>query len=258
MTFNVNNTQKPWDDPHVRKAVAMAIDKEGIVKAVLQGNGQATPSIVQQAGAASELGSADAASLYANLNAMYPYDVNKAKAELAQSSVPNGFSGTLIYSQAEQTSGLVAQAVAQELKAIGINLSVKSVPDSQYTNEVFFKHTAGPAIVDFGTDIPDPISMANYMANSSGTIAKGGYTDIAEYSNPQQDALLNQYVALPAGDTAQRSQLLSQVVTNLADDEPYIPIYYADYTAAIKSNITFNAFDSFWYLRRWINEAIGS
>jgi peptide/nickel transport system substrate-binding protein len=252
LILGVNNKQKPWNDPYVRKAVAMAINKSGIVKAVLQGNGEPTPSIVEQSGAASELGASGAAALYTKLADMYPYNVTEAKAELAKSSVPHGFSGTLIYSQAEETSGLVAQAVSQELKAIGIKLTVKSLPDSQYTDEVFFKHTAPPAIVDYGTDIPDPISMANYMSNSSGIIANGGYTDTAEYVNPAQDKLLNQYVALPASDTAARGKLLTQVLTNLSDDEPYIPIYFADYTAAIKSNLNFGDFDGFWYLRRWI------
>jgi peptide/nickel transport system substrate-binding protein len=254
--LNVNNTVKPWNDPFVRKAVAMAIDKAGIVKAVLDGNGVTTPSVVAQSGAASELGASGAASLYQKLN-LYPYNVDAAKAELAKSSVPNGFSSTIIYSQAEDTSGLVAQAVAQELKPLGINLTVKSEPDSQYTDAVFFKHTAPVSIVNFGTDIPDPVSMANYMSNSSGTLAKGGYTDIAEYVNPQQDDLLTQYLALPTTDTAQRGALLTQILTNLTNDEPYIPIYYANYTAVVSNKINWSTFDGNWYLRRWTDEITG-
>jgi peptide/nickel transport system substrate-binding protein len=251
--FNVNNTQKPWSDPFVRKAVAMAINKVGIVSAVLHNAGKPAVSVVQQSGMASLIGTAGAASLYQSLN-LYPYNVANAKAELAKSSVPHGFSGTLIYDQAEQSSGLVAQAVAQELKAIGINLTVKSVPDGQYTNEVFFKHTAPPAIVDFSTDIPDPVSLANYLSNSVNTLAAGGYTDIAEYKNAAQDALLNKYLQLPTSQTSERGRLLSSALKNLAADEPYIPIYNADYLAVIKNNVNFNNFDGMWWMRRWTSD----
>lgn len=251
--LNVNTNQAPWNNQHVRQAASMAIDKSGIVKAVLDGNGEPAVSVVQQSGMETLLGKSAAASRYQKLD-LYPYNVQAAKAELAKSPVPHGFHGTLLYSQAEETSGLVAQAVSQELKAIGIDLTVKSLPDSEYTDEVFFKHNAGPAIVDFTTDLPDPASLANYLTNSSNELANGGYTDIANWSTPANDTLLDKYLQLPETDTAQRGQLLVQILTNIAHDQPYIPIYNEDYLAVVQSDINFSGFDGMWWMRRWTNE----
>jgi peptide/nickel transport system substrate-binding protein len=253
MLLNVNNTQKPWNDPAVRKAASMAIDKAGIVKAVLHSSGAPAISVVQPSGMESLLGKSATDTLYKELD-KYAFDVSAAKAELAKSSVPNGFSATIVYSQAEQTSGLVAQAVAQELKAIGINLTVKSLSDSAYTDAVFFKHTAGPAIVDFTTDIPDPVSLANYLTNSVNTLAAGGYTDIAEYKNPAQDQLMTQYLQLPTDQKAKRAELLTQALKNLSDEQAYIPIYNSDYLAVVKKGVTFKDFDGMWWMRRWTGD----
>ena len=183
------------------------------------------------------------------------YDVNAAKAELAKSATPNGFSATVIYSAAESgTSGLVAQAVAQQLKAIGINLTVKSMPDGQYTDAVFFKHTAPASIVDFTTDLPDPISLPNYLTSSAQTLAQGGYTNIAEWTTPAQDQVLNEYLQTPISDKSKRGDLLTQALTNMNADQAYIPIYNADYLAVIKSGLNFNGFDGMWWMRRWVDD----
>lgn len=250
--LSFNTTRAPWNDIHVRRAVTMAIDKAGIVNAVLSGNGIPAASIVQRTVIEKLMPAADADALYAQLDP-YPHDPAAAKVELARSATPTGFTGQLVYSQAEPSSGLVAQAVAQQLAPLGINLTVSSLPDSQYTDEVFFKHTAPPAIVDFTTDIPDPISLPNYLSNSVNTLAKGGYTDIGEYSNPAQDQLLDQYLRLTTDQTTERASLLSRALRNLAADQPYVPIYNANYLAVVKKGLTFENFDGMWWMQRWPN-----
>jgi peptide/nickel transport system substrate-binding protein len=177
--------------------------------------------------------------------------VAAAKAELAKSSVPNGFSGDVIFSQAEPDLGRMAQSIAQDLDKIGIHLKVKQQSDAAYTDAVFFKHTAPASVVDFTTDSPDPISLPNYLANSVNTLAKGGYTNISEFTNPAADTALNQYLATPASDTTTRGKLLGDSLKILADNEPYVPVYNANYTAVVKKGIAFKEFNGMWWLRRW-------
>jgi hypothetical protein len=43
------------------------------------------------------------------------------------------------------------------------------------------------------------------------------------------------------------------MLTNIAEAEPYVPIYNADYLAMVKDGITFKDFDGMWYVRRWPN-----
>jgi peptide/nickel transport system substrate-binding protein len=253
MLFNVNTLKKPWNDVHVRRAVASAIDKKGIINAVLKGRGKPAVSIVR-ADAAADVMSADAAkSLYAKLDS-HPMDLSAAKSEMAQSATPEGFDETVIYSEAEASSGLVAQAVAANLKPLGINLTVKSVPDAQYTDAVFFNHTASAAIVDFTTDSPDPISLVNYLTSGKQTLAAGGYTNIAEYQNADQDKILEQYLSTPSVDESERGKLLTSALENVDANAPYIPIYNAEYLAVVKKGITFEDFDGMWWMRRWVDD----
>ncbi len=213
MLFHVNTTMKPWNDIHVRRAVADAIDKKGIINAVLKGRGKPAVSVVREENSADVLTPAAAKSLYAKLDS-HPLDLSAAKAEIAQSATPKGFKAEVVYSSAEPSSGLVAQAIGASLKPLGIDLTVKSVPDAQYTDAVFFKHTAPAAIVDFSTDSPDPISLVNYLTSGKQTIAAGGYTNIAEYTNPAQDKVLNDYLKTPSTDEATRGRLLTAALEN--------------------------------------------
>jgi peptide/nickel transport system substrate-binding protein len=253
MLFNVNTTIAPWNDIHVRRAVAEAIDKEGIVNAVLKGRGTPAVSVVRRDNVSTLFSESEADTLYRQLD-KNPFDLNAAKAEMAQSATPDGFDAEVVYSAVEPTSGLVAQAVAANLEPLGIHLTVKSLPDAQYTDAVFFKHTAPASIVDFTTDIPDPISLPNYLSNSKNTLDGGGYTNIAEYVNPAQDQVLNEYLQTPSDQTAKRAELLKQAMTTLSVDMPYIPIYNSDYLAVVRKDMTFNNFDGMWWMRRWVDD----
>lgn len=248
--LSINVTKKPWNDIHVRRAVAQAIDKDGLVKALLKGAGKAAVSVVQPDTALGVMSADEQTSLYTGLD-KYPYDVTAAKAELAKSSVPNGFSGEIIFSEPEPDLGRIAQSIAQDLEKIGIKLKVKQLSDAAYTDAVFFKHTAPAAVVDFTTDSPDPISLPNYLTNSINTLAQGGYTNISEFTDPAADKALNDYLATPATDTATRGRLLGEALQVLTDNEPYVPIYNANYTAVVKKGITFKEFNGMWWLRRW-------
>ena len=210
MLFNVNLNVAPWNDVNVRRAVAQAIDKKGIVNAVLRGRGKPAVSVVDPKVMEGVLPADQVETLFKQLDTT-PFDLEQARADLQKSAFPNGFKEKVIYSEVEPSAGLVAQAIAENLKPLGIILDVQSAPDAQYTDAVFFKHTAPASIVDFTTDTPDPVSLPNYLSNSAQTIPKGGYTDIADYVNPAQDDLLAQYLRTPSTDNAQRGALLSKI-----------------------------------------------
>ncbi|MDO9409017.1 ABC transporter substrate-binding protein [Patulibacter sp.] len=256
-TLSLNQKHKPWNDVHVRRAVAHAVDRPGLVKAILRGNGSPSTTLVQPANAQDVMPAAEQERLYASLD-LYKPDMAAAKAEMAKSTVPGGFKDTIVFSDAEPGQGRVAQAIAQELKAIGIDLTVKQTPDEAYTEAVFFKHTASAAVVDFTTDQPDPISLPNYMSSKKQTLAEGGYTNIADYVNPAQDAVLDEYLATPATDSKKRAELLSSALTNLATDEPYVPLYNSNYIAIVKSGLKFADFDGMWWMRRWTDGVTAS
>src|SRR5262249_51478749 len=127
LSFDV--TRAPFDDVHVRRAIAHATDTAGFVKAFLQGAGQ--PAVAIPAphpwGA---LASPDRVKQIYQQIPQYPFDLGAAKRELAQSKYPNGFTTTVQFPASEKALGKALVSLSGALKKIGINLQVKEVTET--------------------------------------------------------------------------------------------------------------------------------
>jgi peptide/nickel transport system substrate-binding protein len=116
ITF-MNESVKPFDDPKVREAVAMALDREGMAKtfsasgSVLSGP---VPSILDGGITGKESGD------------LTPYDPEQAKKLLAEAGYPNGFDIEMTTSDGwGPTIVNRAQWVQEDLKKVGINVTLK-------------------------------------------------------------------------------------------------------------------------------------
>ena len=107
-------TQKPFDDLRVRQAVDHAIDKARIVKLI---NGRAAPAnqVLPPGMPGYEEG-------YQGLG----HDPEKAKALLKEAGYADGFSTTL-YANNTDPNPRIAQAIQQDLAAVGIKADLKTL-----------------------------------------------------------------------------------------------------------------------------------
>jgi ABC-type transport system substrate-binding protein len=112
--ITINTTKKPLDDVRVRKAINMAINKERIVKII---NGRATP--------ASQVLPPLLAGYDKDYNG-YPYDVAGAKKLLAEAGLADGFT-TDLYAMNTDPNPRIAQAIQQDLAAIGVKVEIKAL-----------------------------------------------------------------------------------------------------------------------------------
>ena len=112
--ITINVTKKPFDDVRVRKAINMAINKDRIVRIV---NGRATPA--NQVLPPGMPG-------YDNAYKGYPYDVEGAKKLMEEAGLKDGFSTTL-YAMNTDPNPRIAQAIQQDLAAIGIKAEIKAL-----------------------------------------------------------------------------------------------------------------------------------
>ena len=110
----INTTKKPLDDVRVRKAINMAINKDRIVRII---NGRATPA--DQVLPPLMPG-------YDKAYKGYPYDVEGAKKLMAEAGLKDGFSTTL-YAMNTDPNPRIAQAIQQDLAAIGIKAEIKAL-----------------------------------------------------------------------------------------------------------------------------------
>jgi ABC-type transport system substrate-binding protein len=112
--ITMNTTKKPLDDVRVRQAINMAMNKDRIVKII---NGRATvANQVLPPGMAA----------YDKSYKGYPYDIEGAKKLMADAGLKDGFS-TVLYAMNTDPNPRIAQAIQQDLAAIGIKAEIKAL-----------------------------------------------------------------------------------------------------------------------------------
>ena len=92
--LTLDHSAPPFDDIHVRKAVAYAVDRAGLVQALLKGNGEPATALNPPEMWAGVLSLDEVKAFYATLPG-YEFDLEQAKAEIAQSAHPDGFEITV-------------------------------------------------------------------------------------------------------------------------------------------------------------------
>lgn len=102
-------------DPHVRRAISLAINREQLNEAVFRGVGTVPNSVIQNF----ELDASD------QEVPPFEYNVEKAKEELAASKYPEGFSVTLQYPSGSDYFKQMALLLEQEMGAIGIKMKLQ-------------------------------------------------------------------------------------------------------------------------------------
>lgn len=153
----------PLSNVKVRQAINYAIDRQGIVKNLLDGLGRPISSTVVP----EFLG-------YDQSIAPYPYDPQRAKQLLAQAGYPNGFSLTLRHTNGYYPADtLVAQAIAQSLEKVGIKAKDDGSEAGVYFTDFLAQHAKksapptvflgswGAPVFDAGVNWRDTLSAGN-------------------------------------------------------------------------------------------------
>ena len=210
----MNQHVKPYDDPHVRRAISFALDRESMVKALLFGEGTPADSFL-----------APTEPYYQSNADALSFDLAKAKQEMAASSVPNGFSTTFLTSQGDRIPEIVQQA----LEPLGIKITIKSVD----INQIFEIQGNGDyEITDeyWTEDIPDPDERTAWFLNES---ASNDY--FTYYHNEELTALVKK--SEQTFDETERGALFKQIQAIQASELPQIPLYYSPYQYAYSTSV---------------------
>ncbi len=161
--ITINTAKKPFDDVRVRQALNMAINKERIVRII---NGRAMPATqvlppLMPGYDASYKG--------------YPYDVAKAKQLLADAGLKDGFSTTL-YAMNTDPNPRIAQAIQQDLAAVGIKAEIKALAQPEVIaaggnkDQSALTWSGGMGWI---ADFPDPSDFYGPILGCGGAITGG-------------------------------------------------------------------------------------
>jgi peptide/nickel transport system substrate-binding protein len=251
--FTMDYETPPFDDIHVRRAIAHSLDQEGLVAAALQGNGDAAVTVNPPgmwAGVSSE---GDVNSFYGTLP-QYEFDLEKAAAELAQSSVPDGFEFTL---QVPDLPNLLNSALvlSESLAQIGITMKVEQVDFGTWLDG-YFGHEEGLGMqaMEWFPDFADPVNYPVLFLHSSQAIVDG--VNASNYKNDRVDELID--LALTESDPAAREAALQEMFQITRDEIAVLNIVWPDSAMAISSDLRLDGYNAFWYNIPWAIRGLGT
>jgi peptide/nickel transport system substrate-binding protein len=214
-----NENVKPFQDVHVRRAISYAIDRTALVKAVLFGNGTAANSIFPP-----QVPYYDASSGGLQL------DTTQAKAELAKSSVPHGFTTTLQVPSGNSEWSTDATIIQSELKPLGINVQIQQVDANTAHNNVQAQKYE-MAFSLWTMDIPDPDELATFALDPNA----GSKSFFTSYNNPAVVKAVHDAELTTAPSARQADYNTAQ--TESAQDAFLAFLYYSPYQYVETSNV---------------------
>lgn len=212
VTMNVK--MAPFDKVEVRKAVNMAINKDRILRII---NGRAVAA--NQPLPPSMPG-------YAKDYKGYAYDPEGAKKLLEQAGLGDGFS-TELYVMNTDPQPRIAQAIQQDLKAIGITASIKSLAQANVI-AAGGEEKQAPMIWSGGmawiADFPDPSNFYGPILGCGGAVP-GGW-NWSWYCNEELDKKAAEADAIvdPA-KAAEREAMWRDIYVKIMEDAPWAPIF---------------------------------
>jgi peptide/nickel transport system substrate-binding protein len=244
ISMNVNIP--PWNDIHVRRAVAYAIDRPAEIAA--SGDPSSPDYTVLAPTELQELGSPAQVNALVNALPNYPYNLAAAKAELAKSPYPNGFTATT-YTLEFGVYTPETEVVAAQLAKIGIKLTVKELTFTGWIAKWSGPRTTGFWVVTNMTGTgPDPNSDARWMLTEGSGTDSGG-ADLAGYSSPAVTQLVNE--ADSTQDKATRLALYGQALKIVASDVPYVMLYTHSSDLALAARFSWPGFNEYFYTSPW-------
>lgn len=216
--------RNPFKDARVRKAISMAINRQGIVERVMEGAATPASNLV-------------APTVFGHEPALKPdpFDAEGAKKLLAEAGYPQGFSIVLHapnnrYVNDEQ----VAQSIAQMLARAGIATRVETLPANVYfvkaRNQEF-----GVAMLGWGSFSGD-LALRSVAATFDAEKGFGTF-NWGRYSNPRLDRLVSQ--AFATLDPAKREPIAREAMAIAMQDHAVIPIHHQTSSWALRKGLAY-------------------
>jgi len=220
--------QNPFLDLRVRRALSIAINRQGLCDQVMEGtaapNGQWLPPGL------------------ATYNPAVPvpaHDPDGARQLLAEAGFPQGFRVTL-HSPNDRypNDARTAQAVAQMWTRVGIRTQVEALPWASFSvrsnRQEFAIRLAG-----WGSGTGEASYTLVNILGSYDAQARTGASNSGRYSNPALDAMTAAAVA--ELDDARREAMLRDAVKAAMDDVAMIPLFQLVNIWATRRSITYGA-----------------
>jgi peptide/nickel transport system substrate-binding protein len=184
----------------------------------------------------------------------YGFDLEAARQELAQSSVPDGFEFSVNVPNSDPVAINSFLAISETLAQIGITMNVEQVDPGEWL-DVFFQHEdLGAQFMAYFPDYADPANYPYLFYYSGNAVANG--LNGSNYKNDEVDALIEE--SLGSLEVETRAEALQQVIAQAQEDVATVPIHWPDSAMAISSDLRLDGYNAFWYNIPWATRGFGT
>jgi peptide/nickel transport system substrate-binding protein len=208
----------PLSDIKVRQAINHAIDRKGMVRAILHGYGSAANSFMPR-------GAVD----YDPNIPVPSYNLSLAKKLMAESSHPHGFTLPMTAGSGDIEGNETAVILKNELAPLGINVTIRQMdPTAMLTAQEagHFTFTTN----QWTNDISDPDELVSFAVDYT-----ANHSWFSFYNNPTLTKLSHQ--AELTIDPAKRKQIYYRIQRIWAQDTPYYAVFYPQYIDAVSLKV---------------------
>ncbi|SDJ03950.1 glutathione ABC transporter substrate-binding protein [Natribacillus halophilus] len=216
----MNNEEEPFDDPDVRRAINMAVDKETIIEGVYEGYGE------EAIGALNPL-------VFGYSEDIEPvdYDVDEAESLMDDAGYEDGFETTLLVEDVDQVNLQIAEILQQQLAEIGVDMSI----EQQEWGALLDATAEGSyEMVMLGwTTVTGDADYAMYpLFHSDSHGAPGNRTF---YDNEEVDELLD--AGRETADDDERIEIYSEAQQIINDEATVVPLVHDDFRAGVHESV---------------------
>ena len=228
--LTMQTEHKPLDNLKVRRAIAHAIDKQGLIRVAYSGSARPATNIVPPTiwGAATDIVDRD-------------YNIEKAKELLAEAQAEDGFELPITLNlyvmqrerpympQPRQT----AKYIKDQLQQIEINVTI-----NQKENSLHFQRLAAGehdlGLIGWSSDINDPDNFLYNLMHSDNINSLGG-NNLSRYRNDTFDELV--FDAKSELDREKRKEMYRRAQRIMFDDVPTLPLVHTDVRVVLRDNV---------------------
>lgn len=214
--IGLNLSVEPFDNPLVRQAISLVVDRDAMLGPTVFGHGTPTEVLFPP-------------DFWAALpQEVRAPDVEAAKALMAEAGFADGFTTTITsWSQYSFLSN-AAVVLQEQLRQIGIEAELNLVENATMVDQVYVGKTYEIAVTGESAYVdPSTLILPNFKTGESG--------NFVNYSNPDVDALAEQGIAVT--DQAERAKIYQEIQQILLEDLPWISLFVANQYEAMKTTV---------------------
>lgn len=231
----------PFKDARVREAVAKAVNVPAILQTIMRGNAEPASQLVSPA----MRGYSDA------LAARPAFDLEGAKALLAEAGYPDGFSfGLKCPNDRYLNDEAVCQAVTGMLAQIGLRAELDAMPVQNYWPELradnYDMYLLGWSPGTFDAEHP-----IRFLVTTPNAEKKLGSWNFGGFSNARVDELLP--LMQSEVDDSKRQAYIDEATKIIQEEVTYVPLYVQPLVWGTGSNITLTQRPDNFFILRWVS-----